>query len=384
MSRLRILLFLVASVWLHNSNANAEEGDGTHESSVESVSSDCLQYTKHKHNNVHNKVTSNDAWLVPSTSAKYINLKYMAREKLLFCLIPKVASSSFIRLLSRIAGVPFKDRKAKKRLQVQDGRNIEALRQGRYQALPSFDSLIASNMSWATRILNSDDWTRVAVFRDPAERLLSAYLDKIQATTAFSRHKLLIYADMMNLTLAVNSSTESIKQALRGISFEEFISKVYHKGLKDEWNPHWRPQSDFCGLQQLAPKLDMVMVLNHSSNTSTSQFIGCLFKSLIDKRKTEPDFHDLKYPSLHQYTRVGGGGFKYTPKVSLTEYYRQIEEELSTSSQQEPRQEDRQNHASEGYVSHAQRHMTKMYSPRLLRKVRHLYQNDYLFLEHFV
>ena len=92
--------------------------------------------------------------IVPSKSTKYINLKYMAKEKLLFCLIPKVASSYFIRLFSRIAGVPFKDRKAKKRLPLlregvrdvaapgsnSNAHTMESLRQGRYQALPSFDS----------------------------------------------------------------------------------------------------------------------------------------------------------------------------------------------------------------------------------------------------
>jgi hypothetical protein len=82
----------------------------------------------------------------------------------------------------------------------------------------------------------------------------------------------------------------------------------------------------------------------------------------------------LKYHSLHQYTRGSGGGFKYTPKVAVTEYYQQIENELSAQNRDV---------TVVGHVTHAHSHMNAMYTPLLLRKVRHLYRKDYLFLDRY-
>jgi hypothetical protein len=340
------------------------------------VSAECISYEKQPN-------IFPVADIIPSQSVKYTNLKYMAKEKLLFCLIPKVASSSFLRLFSRIAGLPLKDSKAQLRLGVADARDIEALRQGRYRTLSSFDSLVASNLSLAYQALNSPAWTRVAVLRDPAERLLSAYLDKIQATTAFSRHKLLVYADILGVAagLPPDAPVSAVEQALRGVSFAEFVDQVARRGSERPavWNPHWRPQSDFCGLRQIAPRLDMVMVLNRNSSTTT-QFIRCLFSSLVRKRRMDSDVNELKYTSMRKYTRGRkGGGFKYTPKVGLLEYFSQIEEEL----QGRPREQAGGGVANSGHVSHARDRMSKMYNESLLQTVVQLYQNDYQLLHQY-
>lgn len=352
---------------------------------IVSIPNECVQYETRQ-----SSAFAED--IFPSRSTKYINLKYMAKEKVMFCFIPKVASSTFIRLFSRIAGVPLKDSKAKKRLHIGD-QNMEALRQGRYGALPSFDSLIARNISLAHTALNSPDWTRVAVFRDPAERLLSAFLDKMQATTAFSRQKLLLYAGKMNISLPQNSSSEHIKAALRSISFPQFVQRVKEQGGRGDWDPHWQPQSDFCGLREVAPRLDLVATLRSrqdssgadtvATNTSSlrktvehgaegaAQLVHCMFQSLIRKRQKDDDFHTLSYPSLHKYTRGGARGFKYKPKVTLVEHFEQVEEEMRA-------------HSSAGYVSHAKRHMGNMYDEQLLQTVTELYQKDFQFLRNVV
>ena len=328
---------------------------------------ECLPYERR---------SQDEAIALPSNTSKYTNLKYIPEERLVFCLIPKVASSSFLRLFSRMAGVPLRDRKAKKKLRVSDPNNMEALRQGRYQVLPSFDSLVSDDYSTAVDALNSQKWTRVAVFRDPAERLLSAYLDKIQATTAFSRHKLLIFADIMNLTLPVNATVEDIKESLQKITFPEFVDLVIQQGEAGLWNPHWRHQSEFCGLKQIFHKLDMVMVLNYGGDTSTTQFARCLFQKLLRKRMLDKDFTEKKYTSLHKYSRGADGTFKYKPRVNVLEYFEQIKAELSSKYQ-----ESGKTHANAGYISNARKHMKKMYDSHLIGKVKRLYQQDYIVLQ---
>lgn len=146
-----MLLLLIASLLFSTSISANTNSD----SYMSDTPKECLPYTQQRTGSFVNEVASDNV-IFPSQSAKYINLKYMPKEKLMFCLIPKVASSYFIRLFSRIAGVPFKDRKAKKRLPLHGGRGrergahgdssgsdahtMESLRQGRYEALPSFDS----------------------------------------------------------------------------------------------------------------------------------------------------------------------------------------------------------------------------------------------------
>ena len=90
-----------------------------------------------------------------ATHHAYVDLD----RKLLYCAIPKVACTEFIRLMFRLEGDPFwwKDphfrTDAPTLLKKDDGAEAE-------------------------HILNDGNWTKVVFLRDPATRALSAYLDK--------------------------------------------------------------------------------------------------------------------------------------------------------------------------------------------------------------
>jgi len=82
------------------------------------------------------------------------------KYKLFFVLMPKCASSSTRELLARMNGQ-----------EVVPGVT-------RYGDLLNFTTLDQFSPDEAVEILTSPNWTRVAILRDPKDRLLSAYLDK--------------------------------------------------------------------------------------------------------------------------------------------------------------------------------------------------------------
>lgn len=128
---------------------------------------------------------------------------------------PKVASSELIKLVRRIAG--FRDWR-------DDPHHL--------------DRPLLSDRAPATidGILTHPDWTVAAVLRDPAERLLSAYLDKYRGVPSHVSH--------------------ALRPDGFGMPFEEFLGYVLDPnddptepaGLHLGTEPHWRPQALVGGL----------------------------------------------------------------------------------------------------------------------------------------
>jgi len=155
---------------------------------------------------------------------------YVNREhKLLYCAIPKVACTEWMKLFFRLMG---KGR--------DNGRwnNDPHFRGDK----PLFNRLM--NETEATAIMNDPAWTKFAFFRDPAERLLSAYLDK------FANGK----------RYATGSYAVRIFKT-RGLNFSGFVDRVASgnrvrsnpDGLHPNTNPHWRPQRFMCNLEKFLP-----------------------------------------------------------------------------------------------------------------------------------
>jgi len=84
--------------------------------------------------------------------------------KLIFFDVPKVASSAFMILFQRMSGI---DRDKLK--------YPNLVRHAKYSKLTF---LFHYTVEEATRIMNDPSWTRATFVREPAERVLSAYLDK--------------------------------------------------------------------------------------------------------------------------------------------------------------------------------------------------------------
>lgn len=86
-------------------------------------------------------------------------------------------------------------------------------------------------------ILASGDWTKVCIVRDPALRVLSAYIDKIGLGTSLSTVKLPKAAERFGFVEG------------KGLSFERFLEGIASQ-KPTEMNNHWIRQVDL-----IAPKI---------------------------------------------------------------------------------------------------------------------------------
>jgi hypothetical protein len=92
-----------------------------------------------------------------------------------------------------------------------------------------------------TELLLDPTWTKAVIFREPAERLLSAFLDKVAG-----------------------------KMKDPAASFPEWGHNITTISKNKEWpalgghtDPHWKPQVMTCGLDFLLPHIDFVGNMEH-------------------------------------------------------------------------------------------------------------------------
>ena len=113
------------------------------------------------------------------------------------------------------------------------------------------------------RIWEDDTWTWATMIRNPAERLLSGYLDKVvkKSTKAELRP--------VNASVTMDGS----------ITFEQFIANlsmpVENNNCKENsgmnglsWctNPHWRPQIYSCGMSERLDRFDFIADLHNTAD----------------------------------------------------------------------------------------------------------------------
>lgn len=184
------------------------------------------------------------------------HLLFNPEAKLIFCGIPKAGITEWIKFFRFVSGA--KD----------------------YLALPHFKSdrreFFVSSLSVekATEILLDPSWTKAVIFRDPAERLLSAYLDKVVANGFTQTHF------KIGITDEFLEDPRTAKNRTR-LSFEEFVDLVTMPpnfvdgklkadppghGIHGFTDPHWRPQSMMCGMDYLLPHFNFIGNLNFISD----------------------------------------------------------------------------------------------------------------------
>ncbi|CAM9963243.1 unnamed protein product [Discosporangium mesarthrocarpum] len=158
--------------------------------------------------------------------------------------IPKVACTQFHQLFLRMQGSKGWNSKVLGKVHFHKDKHKYTL-----------SSIHGMNSSKATVIMNDPTWTRAVFLRDPAERFLSCYLDKIVHRKSYS---------------------VKIFQSDDVISFERFVDlcspdaeEKYGKqrpgaqlGLSHRTNGHWRPQSYF-GLDKFLPYFDFIGDFRH-------------------------------------------------------------------------------------------------------------------------
>ena len=196
------------------------------------------------------------------------------------------------------------------------------------------------------RIWEADDWTWAAFIRNPAERLLSSYLDKVK-------------------------SKQQMKWADNNMTLEDFIDQLsspYNytscdvkgvKGVKggSTWcsDPHWRPQVFSCGISE---RLDRF------------QFIGELHNAADQTRELLENVG--LWNTRGKYFINGGVSVGRNPWCNIKSH------EFNASAHVGFQQPADAAQTAYGHSKGAKDKMDKHYTPELLKKVQEeLYADDY-------
>lgn len=183
-------------------------------------------------------IFSNPAFrsLKPMTNMKYLDeaaLLTLSHHvlvnepyRLVLFTIPKVGCTQLIKLMRRLGGAP-------------DWTDAPHYKTDR----PFLQSL---GLERANEILSDPSWTKAVVFRDPAERLLSAYLNKFVYGGGYASHV--------------------FRPNGKGMAFAEFLSYVLAPntdpclptGLHEATDPHWRPQRLVGPIERVEPVMNLV------------------------------------------------------------------------------------------------------------------------------
>eukprot|EP00592_Proboscia_alata_P016619 CAMPEP_0194399178 /NCGR_PEP_ID=MMETSP0174-20130528/126515_1 /TAXON_ID=216777 /ORGANISM="Proboscia alata, Strain PI-D3" /LENGTH=754 /DNA_ID=CAMNT_0039195557 /DNA_START=101 /DNA_END=2366 /DNA_ORIENTATION=- len=234
---------------------------------------------------VHEATTTNLTMTCALHEAGDIHLYFIPNLKLIFCGIPKVGSTEWLKFFRYTWGA--NDNLKLIFCGIPKVGSTEWLKFFRYtwgaNDYPSHPHykvdrslFLMKNLpiEKAQEILNDPTYTRAVFLRDPAERLLSAYLDKFKHG-AYSK-KIKEY-DKVHAKDGQSPFMKGNK-----ISFQEFVNTLSHPvvlnskscmgkgviGLHKCTDVHWRSQKKICGLDGMLPLYDFVgdfaKIGNHS------------------------------------------------------------------------------------------------------------------------
>ena len=184
-------------------------------------------------------------------------------HQLVFCKVAKVASSGWLRLLRRMEG------------HADWQRNPYFLSHRHY--VGGVRQMSHLSNAEALRVLRDRaNWTRVVIVRDPAERLLSAYLDKIHGQRD-TRAQNAIYSKVL-FGLA--------PQEFANVTFGDFVERVEYglaHGIVDQ---HWSPLADNCDLRTWLPAYDLV--INMRKGDDMSKLLDCVLNTVAQRSSNRP------------------------------------------------------------------------------------------------
>lgn len=165
------------------------------------------------------------------------NLYILPGAKLAFCGIPKVGVTNWLQFIRFVMGA----------------HDYVSYPHGKPDLLMwSFDLLQPEVQE---QIWNDPEWTFAAFLRNPAERLLSAYLDKVEK----GRYGHLTFDDFVEglereLPEDLDCRDKKFESSLTGISWCT--------------DPHWRPQTWSCGMSEKIDRFDFIGSLDHTEQHS--------------------------------------------------------------------------------------------------------------------
>ena len=176
------------------------------------------------------------------------------KSKLMFCGIPKVGITQWLKFSRFIFGA------------------VD------YQSMPYFKADVSKfrfarlSRNRQEEVLNDPSWTKAIFLRDPAERLMSAYLDKVENKLLKEKRAWQSSSsttppqDLYNITFQTKASV--FAEWVRSLETEPAVSCQGRRGPSWCWDPHWRPQVYSCGIRELLPHFDFVGSLSQAANHS--------------------------------------------------------------------------------------------------------------------
>lgn len=169
-------------------------------------------------------------------------LFFIPEFKLIFCGIPKSGISEWLRFFRYSMGAK------------------DYLSWGHFKSdLAQFHVGSLSTSKAQELLFRDPSWTKAVFFRDPAERLLSGYLNKIVgeewSQSKYGKNYTMSFAEFVNRI--TKSKPTKCKTEHSGI--DEIT------GLNTCTDPHFRPQMLSCGLDHLLPAYDFIGSFQHIS-----------------------------------------------------------------------------------------------------------------------
>lgn len=266
------------------------------------------------------------------------HLFFFPEAKLIFCGIPKAGITEWLKFLRFTRGAA-------------DFLSYPHVKMDREPFL-----LSSLEPEKAKDMLTDPAWTKAVFFRDPAERLLSAYLDKVVGDR---------YTQMV-FRIGVDEDPKPI------LSFAEFVKLVTSnnettcgksRGINACQDPHFKPQMMTCGLDQLLPYFDMIGNL---------KFVSDHTRLLLERVGLWEHFGAL-YDDGHNNARyTKRAHVRFSPECAVPTPQRPSNYSIPGFNQGGTSEIQGYAHATG-----AKKRMEDFYTPELMDRVREAYYMDY-------
>lgn len=234
-----------------------------------------------------NQWTGLDQYLVEEGARRRPNILYVDKFKMLYCVIPKVGCTNWKKVLLYLNG----DLDEEKSKAVESG-NWYSI-SGSYANDPeNLEGMNFWSLNKTERLKRLDTHTKFMVTRDPFERLLSAFRNKIQT---YREHD--TFGDISNKIHRVYSRQEREKRSSTSpASFGEFLRHVVDKNPTSPIipkNEHWENYWSLCYPCDI--DYDYILKLETIEEDSSWLFkkLGFDNKLVYPSGSSNPSNHDL-------------------------------------------------------------------------------------------
>ncbi|XP_041350541.1 carbohydrate sulfotransferase 11-like [Gigantopelta aegis] len=197
-----------------------------------------MNETNDKHKNpLHNWMRSKcDALQLPQDQTmKIFTLNHIIvnhKHKVLYCQVPKVASTNWLRVFIFLSG------KVK-------ATNLMALKASDVHGQYDHHLTYLSDLNTDEIRVVIREYFKFIIVREPFERLLSAYRNKLEAQTNSSRFFHLRFGRKIIKRYRDSPSEQSLEKG-NDVTFPEFVKYILDHDGMEEFNEHWAQLYNLC------------------------------------------------------------------------------------------------------------------------------------------